>query len=378
MKITQLRIVQQQITEAGSAEITEPHKAGLILGFGDKQQLLDHHLHETLSSRYPNAEIVLCSSAGEILGDTIQHDSIVCTVIEFEKTRVQTASVQVTDPAQCHAQGEALIRKLGADGLTHILVLSDGLVVNGSQLVKGMQAANAANVPITGGLAGDGIQFDYTAVGLNATPSKGTVVAIGFYGQDLDVRFSALGGWDAYGPERMVTRAIGTRIYEIDNQPAVDLFKIYLGPYIDDRANSILLFPLSVRLPGYDTTLVRSILGIDEAEGCINFTGDMPEGTTVRFMKANFEKLIDAAGETARRVADVGRSPKLTLVISCIGRKKVLDKRIEEEIDIVSESVGPHSYIAGFYSYGELSPSGFATCCELHNQTMTITTFDER
>jgi hypothetical protein len=379
MKITQLHIVNSKISEVGNAQIIDASKANLILGFGDKDQLMDPKIYNTLKTKYVNAEIILCSSAGEILGNSIQNETIVCTVIQFEKTIIRTASVALTETDESYEKGKELIEKIDQDGLSYVLILSDGLIVNGSQLVKGMHAANRNGVPITGGLAADSIHFDYTAVGLNEIPSKGKVVAIGFYGSDIEIRFSALGGWDVFGPERLVTKSSGTKIYEIDNRSVIELFKIYLGPYIDDKANSILLFPLSVKLPGYERSLVRSILGINEQEGCITFTGDIPEGSTIRFMKANFEKLIDAAGDTAKEIvgSDIHYTPDLTLVISCIGRKKVLDKRIEEEVDIVSDCFGPDCYVSGFYSYGELSPNGFNSSCELHNQTMTITTFKE-
>lgn len=379
MKITQLHIVNRKISEVGNAVITDPSLVHLILGFGDKNQLMDPGIYNELRKIYPAAEIVLCSSAGEVLGNSIQNETIVCTAIQFEKTTIKTASVELSESESSYEKGKELIEKLDQNRLTYVLILSDGLIVNGSQLVKGMHAANRNGVPITGGLAADSIHFDYTVVGLNEIPSKGKVVAIGFYGPDIEVRFSALGGWDVFGPERLVTKSSGTKIYEIDNRSVIELFKIYLGPYIDDKANSILLFPLSVKLPGYERPLVRSILGINEQEGCITFTGDIPVGSTIRFMKANFEKLIDAAGDTAKDIigADIDYSPELTLIISCIGRKKVLEKRIEEEVDIVSDSFGSQTYISGFYSYGELSPNGFINSCELHNQTMTITTFKE-
>lgn len=379
MKITQLHFRDQEFHEFGNGEITDPTLANLILGFGDKSQLLNSSIHKYLSSKYPNAEIVFCSSAGEILGNSIQNETIVFTIIQFEKTSIKTASVELTDGSESYDKGKELIEQLEDQDLVHILVLSDGLIVNGSQLVKGMQAGNTKNVPITGGLAGDSINFDYTVVGLNETPSKGKVVAIAFYGKHIDVRYSALGGWDVFGPERIVTKSVGTKIFEIDNRSVIELFKIYLGPYIDDKANSILLFPLSVTLAGYKNPLVRSILGINEQEGCITFTGDIPEGSTLRFMKANFEKLIDAAGVVANDIigSDINYSPKLTMIISCIGRKKVLEKRIEEEVDIVADSFGEGSHISGFYSYGEISPNDFNSSCELHNQTMTITTFHE-
>ena len=379
MKITQLHYQGLEFHEVGNGEISDPSLASLVLGFGDKNQMLNPSFYNRLSEKFPNAEIVLCSSAGEILGNSIQNETIVCTAIQFEKTMIKTSSVELKDSSESFEMGKRLVEGFDGEDLVHILVLSDGLIVNGSQLVKGMQAGNSTNVPITGGLAGDSINFEYTAVGLNEVPEKGKVVAIAFYGKNLDVRYSALGGWDVFGPERVVTKSVGTKIFEIDNRSVIELFKIYLGPYIDDKANSILLFPLSVTLAGHQNPLVRSILGINEQEGCITFTGDIPEGSTLRFMKANFEKLIDAAGVVATDIigSDINYSPKLTMIISCIGRKKVLEKRIEEEVDIVADAFGAGSFISGFYSYGEISPNDFNSSCELHNQTMTITTFHE-
>jgi hypothetical protein len=109
------------------------------------------------------------------------------------------------------------------------------------------------------------------------------------------------------------------------------------------------------------------------------FAGDVPEGSQVRFMKANFDRLIHAASQasTDTFVMNATPSPKLALLISCVGRKLILDKRVEEEVAAVSEAFGEKTMLTGFYSYGEISPFSPSSQCELHNQTMTITTFDE-
>jgi hypothetical protein len=242
-----------------------------------------------------------------------------------------------------------------------------------------MEVGNAGKVPITGGLAGDGNEFNFTLVGLNGHPEKGKVVAIGFYGKDLQVNHSSNGGWDVFGPERTVTKSSGTKVYEIDNRSAIDLYKIYLGPYINDQRHSTLLFPFSVKLPGSPTPMARSILEINYKDDCMVFTGDVPVGSTVRFMKASFDKLIDAAANAAHEIQSksFAKSPKLAILISCVGRKAVLEKQIDDEVDAVSEVFGVDTALAGFYSYGEISPNIINNTCELYNQTMTITTLNE-
>ncbi len=379
MKVTQLLFKNQSLVVNGKDEIEDALKASLVFGFGSKRLVAGDDLYNLLRNRYPAADIALCSTAGEITYNSVYDDSAVITVISFEKTTIKTASLNLDGFNDSFELGKSLVEQFDSTGLTSILILSDGLLVNGSQLVSGMEVGNKAKVLITGGLAGDGVQFDNTLVGLNGVPRIGTVAAIGFYGEQIDVRSSSVSGWDVFGPERIVTRADGTDVYEIDNSSAVDLYKIYLGPYIDDRTNSTLLFPLAVKLPGRSHYIARSILSISHERSCMIFSGDIPEGSTVRFMKANFEKLIDAADQAAKEISrdDSSYSPELAVLISCVGRRIILGKQVEEEVGVVADYFTDKTAIVGFYSYGEISPQMNIGPCQLHNQTMTITTFNE-
>ncbi len=379
MKVTQLLFKNQSLVVNGKDEIANPLNANLILGFGGKSLVADGELNNLLTEKYPSAEMLLCSTAGEIAHNSVYDESAVITVISFENTTLKTASLNLDGFKDSFELGKSLIQQFDTNGLTSILILSDGLLVNGSQLVGGMEAGNLGKVLITGGLAGDGTQFDNTLVGLNGIPKIGTVAAVGFYGEHIDVRSSSVSGWDVFGPERVVTRANGTELYEIDNSSAVDLYKIYLGPYIDDKTNSTLLFPLAVKLPGRPNYIARSILSVSHEKNCMIFSGDIPEGSTVRFMKANFEKLIDAADQAAKEISgdDSTYSPELAILISCVGRRIILGKQVEEEVGVVSDYFTDKTAIVGFYSYGEISPQLNVGPCQLHNQTMTITTFNE-
>lgn len=379
MKVTQLLFKDQSFFVNGKDEVKDPLTANLILGFGSKRLVAEGHLNKSLTEKYPSAEIVLSSTAGEIAYNSVYDDSAVIIVISFEKTVIKTASLNIDDFSDSFELGKSIVQQFDAQGLTSILILSDGLLVNGSQLVTGMEAANQGKVLITGGLAGDGTQFDNTLVGLNGTPKIGTVAAVGFYGDQIDVRSSSVSGWDVFGPERVVTKANGTNVYEIDNSSAVELYKIYLGPYIDDKTNTILLFPLALKLPGHSQYIARSILSVSHEKNCMIFSGDIPEGSAVRFMKANFVKLIDAADQAAKEITsdDASYSPELAILISCVGRRIILGKQVEEEVGVVSDYFTDKTAIVGFYSYGEISPQMNIGPCQLHNQTMTITTFNE-
>jgi hypothetical protein len=218
-----------------------------------------------------------------------------------------------------------------------------------------------------------------TLVGLNAEAPSGTIVAVGFYGAYLKVAHGSMGGWEMFGPEREVTRSSANELFEINHENALEVYRKYLGAYADELPGSALLFPLSVKITATSEAVVRTILSINKEVKSMVFAGDVPEGSMVRFMKANFDKLIDAASGAARQTfkTRLVTNPRLAILISCVGRKIILDSRTEEEVEAVHEVFGNNTLCTGFYSYGEISPFSANTKCALHNQTMTITTFDE-
>jgi len=363
----------------------EPHHPGrlpdaqLALVFGAPGALKEPALQEAAAA-YPEAHVFGCSTAGDIFGTQVSDDSLVVTALRFDRTRIQARSTRISGPEDSFAAGERLARSLEAEDLIHVFVLSDGLHVNGSKLVEGLARNLPSAVTLTGGLSGDGPRFQETLVIGGGNPEPCTIAAVGFYGRSLRVGYASLGGWDPFGPERLITRSCDNVLYELDGRSALELYKTYLGPHARELPASGLLFPLSLRTGEGDTPVVRTILSVDEAESSMTFAGDVPTGSYARFMKANFDRLIDGAVGAARTSYEAvgATSPDLALLVSCVGRKLVLKQRVEEEVEGVREVLGERTVLAGFYSYGEISPFTPDARCELHNQTMTITTLTER
>jgi hypothetical protein len=353
--------------------------ATLVFAFGGREVCEDGVALADVVAAYPEAEIVGCSTAGEICGTQVADDSLVVAALEFASTTTRCARVRVAGPADSFTAGTELARALAVDGLVHVVVFSEGLQVNGSELVQGIASALPANVTATGGLSGDGHRFGKTYVIWKGRPEPMSIVAVGFYGESLRVGYASLGGWDPFGPERLITRARENILYELDGRSALELYKRYLGEHAGDLPASGLLFPLSLRTSDESTPVVRTILAVDEKERSMTFAGDMPQGAYARLMKANFDRLIDGAAGAAKvsQQAVDSVQPDLALLISCVGRKMVLQQRIEEEVEGVRDVLGRRTTLTGFYSYGEISPFTPSGRCELHNQTMTITTFRE-
>ncbi|KTD32322.1 FIST N domain protein [Legionella moravica] len=358
----------------------------LVLVFASPE--LIHHRAPILelAKAYPNSKLIGCSSAGEIFASRLLDQSLSVAVVRFDNTLIKIAKAKVEHVKESHSTGISIAQQLKAPDLKSIFVLSDGLSVNGSELVKGLNTvAEDTNLVITGGLAGDGSRFKQTWTVLGGEILTRYVVAVGFYGSHIHIGHASKGGWDKFGPVRRVTRSESNVLYELDYQPALHLYKEYLGEKASELPSSGLLYPLAIReLSGTESIqLVRTILAVDEQEQSLIFAGDIPTGCHAQLMRANFDRLIESANEAGQlanhrmlndHLDTLG--PLLAIDISCVGRRLLLGERTEEEIESALISLPKGSTQIGFYSYGELSPFTVGKC-ELHNQTMTITTFYE-
>ena len=379
MEIQQHTCINGTWRDIASPGIKNTDKTNLVLMFGNATLLTQQANFDYIRQKYPNADLVFASTAGEIAEGHVLDNSIIATAIAFDKTRTRALSLALSNDCNSYEAGQRLFEQLQSDDLCYMFVVSDGININGSELVSGLNTANLKSIPVTGGLAGDEDKFKSTVTGLNCIPGEGNVVAVGFYGKDLLIGHGSIGGWDEFGYERTITKSQKNILYQIDGKSALSLYKEYLGDYVKELPGSALLFPLSLKDAGNEMSLVRTILAVNEDEDSMTFAGNMPEGSKVKLMKGNFSKLIQAAADASETsVAKFNDAePDLVILISCVGRKIILQNRIDEEVEAAGEIFGPGVNVAGFYSYGEITPLKSDTRCELHNQTMTITAFKE-
>lgn len=360
-----------------AADVSAPQ---IVMYFAAPEAISESKCIDELKKMYPTAHLIGCSTGGEIVEDEVLDESVVVTAIEFEKTKIQMASSNIDRCGDSFACGRHIGRELLAEDLAAIFVLCDGVRANGSELVRGIIETVGKHVPITGGMAGDGDRFNATLVGANCEPTEGQIAAFGLYGDSLVIGHGSEGGWDVFGPEREITRSDGNVLYELDGEPALELYKRYLGEEAQNLPGSALLCPLKVRprnAPNQD--LVRTIVGIDEQANSMIFAGNVPEGHVAQLMRGNFDHLVEGAAGAARAaVLNASNSQKLAVMVSCIGRKLLMGQRIVEEIEAARDEFDGDTVISGFYSYGEISPHAVSGVCDLHNQTMTVTVFSER
>ncbi|MDB4957053.1 MAG: hypothetical protein JWO36_4622 [Myxococcales bacterium] len=330
-----------------------------------------------LARAYPQSAVIGCSTSGEIDHTRVRDESIMVAAVRFGATRVRHAATRLGSVEDSYAAGVKIADQLRAPDLRAVLVLSEGLHVNGSELVRGLNSELPEEVVVTGGLAGDGDKFGRTWVLANGKPETNGVVAVGLYGDRVRIGHGSKGGWDTFGPERVVTRSVGNVLYTLDDKPALGLYKEYLGERAAGLPGSALLFPLALRGSTSDAnSVVRTVLSVDEETQSMTFAGDIPTGAYAKLMRANFDRLIlgaQAAGEAAMKNSE---GPSLSIAISCVGRRLVLGERTEEETEATLETLPQGTKQIGFYSYGEISPHTTGRC-DLHNQTMTLTVLSE-
>jgi hypothetical protein len=378
MQVKQV-VVKSVSALASAADLFKPLQAiapQWVLVFGGVNFFTDPAMPVALKAAFPDAVLMGCSTAGEIGGEAVSNDQCVVTAVNFANTKMRVTTTALANMDDSHAAGVRVGEQLMADDLKAVMVLAPGVQINGSALVDGIASWVGRKLPITGGLAGDGGAFAQTWTLSPAGVSADGVVAIGLYGDALDFAHGSFGGWEPFGPARKVTRCAGNVLYELDGEPALEVYKRYLGDHAKSLPASGLLFPFAMLGEDHDALgLIRTILGVDEAAGSLTLAGAIDPNGYLKLMHASTDRLVDGAESAAEAAKQMFKADgdSLAVLVSCVGRKLVMGDRVDEEVEAVADVFGSKAVLTGFYSYGEISPFTPGSACQLHNQTMTIT-----
>ena len=379
MRINQ--IINRNPADLAAALTTLPiDSADLLLVFGSLDHFSPPGLKEVLSKAFPKALLLGCSTAGEITAGGVDDGTCTITAINFSEARLCQGSTRLAGMDDSFAAGQRLGQQLATENLKAVLLFGPGVKINGSALVNGMTSVIGSVIPITGGLAGDGGAFKETFTLDSDGVSTDRVVAVGLCSPGLKFAHGSFGGWEPFGPTRKVTRCAGNILYELDGEPALDIYRRYLGEHAKGLPASGLLFPFSMLGEDHSALgIIRTILGIDEENGSLVLAGEIIPDGFLRLMHASTDKLVNGAESAAEAAASMIQAPgeSLAILVSCVGRKLVMGERVDEEVEAVGDVLGHHAVLTGFYSYGEISPFTPGASCKLHNQTMTITCLSE-
>ena len=355
-------------------KILTKESVDLVFVFGDIDTVEKYNHYKLLQTFYPKAQIIITSTAGNILDTSIDTYSAVATAICFNKAYVKACSLQIGSNST-KDKIQHSINSLQNDDLKHLFLFGPG-IQNEANFLDTLEIK--AGVTISGGFAGDAFRFDHTYQQLNNQGSQNTFIIIGLYGSTLHIETSSETGWQEFGSQRVITKAKKNIIYEIDNQPAIELYKRYLGKRANDLPKSALRFPLSIKDHQNDKSrVVRALTQINQ-DNSLTFSAEIKEGSIVKLMKTNVHNTLDSAFLAAKKIRPFNSNSSLTLVISCCARRNVLKQFSEEEVELIQDILTTKTQLIGFYSYGEIAPiHKIEEKSILRNHTLTITTIYE-
>jgi hypothetical protein len=320
--------------------------------------------------------VIGCSTAGEIASDGPGDAGVVVAAFGGSGFVARTAvargvSVRLRDAGAevAAAAGEA------PDHPHHaLLILTDGLAGDMTEVVRGAYSMLGATTPLVGGCAGDDLSMQRTHQLWEGEVLEDAVVGA-WLASDAPLGIGVQHGWRRVGEPMLVTGSEGNKVLTLDERPALDVYLERLNPPAEAHRSAAdftafaLTHPLGLsRRSGEE---VRFLAGADMDERSLNCIAAVPSGALVWMMEGDIDSVLVATDAACREAVEaLGTHTALgMLAFDCIARRAVLgDAGIKREIDcIAGHASGP---VAGFYTYGEIARThgvnGF------HNQTLVV------
>ncbi|MFH1114932.1 MAG: FIST N-terminal domain-containing protein [Pseudomonadota bacterium] len=320
--------------------------------------------------------VVGCTTDGEISTGGFGTDSAVLAGVVTDQIQFHVVSAQGLgkDPLEA---GRRIAVKLPPE-VSYVQIFSDGLTGNGCAILRGIASVLGEDVPIAGGTAGDAGRFRQTWQFHGPRVLTDSVTAIGFTG-DFTVGTGVSSGWSPVGTVKIVTRARANVVYELNGEPALDVFKRFLGRHADKLPAVGVEYPLGIvskpGAPGEEEYhLIRATMSVSREEGSISFAGEIPEGAAVRLTCGDNDSILKATEEAVRRaLAGLGAArPRMVFFYSCMARRIVLGRRTKEETEVLYRTLNKRLPLIGFYTYGEYCRLRAGGPSLFHNETATV------
>lgn len=267
-----------------------------------------------------------------------------------------------------------------------LLVFPNGMGGDGLRVLDGLHSVLGPGFEILGGYLGDDERFQSTFQYYNGMVYRDAIVGLMIYYR-MDCVRTGIGvrsGFESIGNSFVCTASEGNIVREFDHVRALDLYKDFLGEERSARLPGVCLeYPFGLIDPelstdGSDMFQLRCGLSVDHAKGTISLAASIPSGSSVTLTTASRGDIIQGARMAAEQALAglSGAIPRLVVMFSCVGRKLVLGRRIQEEVAAIKECFGEKVPLIGFYTYGEIGPvnkmkPGY-DIAKFHNETVVL------
>jgi hypothetical protein len=331
-----------------------------------------------VTERYPGIALIGCTTDGEVSSDlefTVESVLIALFASDTVTFRSGVGLPISGDVAQAAESAVAAARH-GDERPSLVFVVSDGLTGSGDAVLRGLQAALDADVPIAGGAAGDKRRLAGTRQFDERGVYQDGVAILAAYGP-LCLSTGVESGWEPLGKRVRVTKSSGNVVQELDGKPAFDFYQHYMGGYA--RGSIMPAYPLGIWPPGGGAFYVRSPIFTKEDTGEVIFSGEVIEGGDVQMMHVDRPNIVKGAqASIAAAIRDYpGKEPALVFVVSCTTRNEMLGTQVAEEARTIRAGAGGLPFF-GFYAYGEYAPAALQQAARFHNETCVTVVLGER
>lgn len=321
------------------------------------------------------------STSGELLAtgaeECVFDDSVVVSLLQLDRDAFQLRRISGAGRSSAEVGEEAGRWAATVFPRPALLVLGAGLRTDGEQILNGILAAAGERTPVFGGLAGDGARFQETYVFDGEGEAGEGALILALDRDRVEVRGMAASGWQPLGVEKVVTRSEGNVVHTIDDVPALELYRDYLGltSVSVDSATTIAIgeAPLQIVRDGY--SVLRSAMAADVESRSIVFAGSVPQGARVRFSTSPGPEIAEEALRAMRRLRDGGARADAVLLFSCAARRFALGPMAEDEVRPIQELWA--APLVGMFTYGEIG-SIDQNRSDFHNVTCVAVTLHER
>lgn len=322
-------------------------------------------LQSVLMDAFPGVAILGATTEGEILGTTISQDTIVLSLSVFDDTKVKTLYADDSHPDGLYTFARDIHAESAKAAILFRCGAKDGHLQRSLDYIQAIGAENPGLV-LAGGQAGVGAQYKDTFVFTeHFLSNRGAVVAT-LKGPNLHAESLRIDGWEQIGREMQITRAVGERVYEIDERSVIDTYKHYLGVDIDlvKLQNPTLEFPLTcVR----DGILMKNVPITYHPDGAVEFLFPFRVDEKIKFSFCDISRLHQDLKQMQSRVATL--KPDGIFFFSCSGRKMILGNKISGETHGFSHLCDS----AGFFTSSEFySGGGHCSVSLIQNMTMLV------
>jgi hypothetical protein len=328
--------------------------------------------------------LVGSSTGGIILSNGVTNRGIAIAGIISDDINVAVSAVNHIENQDMHHAGFDLARKATQDlSSSHrevFITLSEGIEKNSSAFIRGIKESLGGGFPVLGAISSDDFKYKNLSQFFQDQVLRHSTVGL-LLGGSFHLALGCKHSFKPLGKPRTVTKVEGSIIRTIDDQPAVDIYKHFLGPEAQGIKNAALnscaaMYPLGFYLEGSGQYLLRNIIDILE-DGSIVCHEGVQQGAEVHLMISNKESCRNSAIEAAGMVkASLGdKPPKLVIIFESLARHKILGRSAFNEIQDIKNILGNAAPILGMCSYGEIGPFGTLNNIKniyLHNDSILM------